>query len=176
MDDQPNQPSPRQAEMKAIEALDASSIVNPGTKKRSASTPEPSNSPQKSPKATPSARVDKGAEDVGTQFHRTPATKHMAVHSGLIEQGTTIYASNMDDQIAAEARGVTRKNIPWDKFCSTYLRGFGVKAQPMLTVESVKEIGDGNWEEKLFWGRLSEVLSDEVRCSGCASICLLVPC
>jgi len=48
----------------------------------------------------------------------------------------------MEDQIAAEARGVTRKNIPWDKFCSTYLHGFDVKAQPMLAVESVK----GNWQ------------------------------
>jgi hypothetical protein len=67
MGDQPNQPSPRQAEMKIIEALDASSIVNPFTKKRSASTHEPSNSPQKAPKTTPSARVDEGAEDIGTQ-------------------------------------------------------------------------------------------------------------
>jgi hypothetical protein len=100
----------------------------------------------------------------------------MASHSGLIGQGTTIYASDMEDQIAAEARGVARKNIPWDKFCSIYLRGFGVKAQPKLAVESMKEIGDGNWEEKLFWDRLRKVLSAEVRCSGCDFICLLVPC
>jgi len=72
----------------------------------------------------------------------------------------------MEEQIAAEARGVTRKNIPWDKFCSTYLCDFSGEAQPKLAVKSVKKIGDGNWEEILFWNRLSEALSDEVRCSG----------
>ena len=173
MDDQPNQPSPQQAEIEAIEALDTSSIVNPSTKKRSASTHESSNSPQKSPKMTPSARMDKDAEDVGTQFHRTPATKRLAFHSGLIKEATsTVYAANMEDQIVAEARGVTRKNIPWAKFYSTYLHGFGVEAQQMLAVESVKEIGNGDWEEKLFWDRLREVLSDEVRYSGCSFISL----
>jgi hypothetical protein len=111
--------------------------------------------------------VEEDAENVKPSFHRTPATKRMASHSGLIEQGTTIYASNMQDQIAAEARGVTRKNIPWDKFCSTYLCDFSVEA-PKLAVESVKKIGDGNWEETVFWDRLHETLSDEVRYSGCA--------
>jgi hypothetical protein len=172
MDDQPNQPSPQQAEMKAIEALDASSIVNPSTKKRGASTPERSNSPQKSPKMTPSARVDKGAKDVGTQFHWTPATKRMTSHSGLIKEEGTILAENMEEQIAAEARGVTRKDIPWNKFCSTYLHGFVVKAQPTLDIELVKEIGIDDWEEKPFWVRLRKVLSDEVRYSGCSFISL----
>ena len=149
----------------AIENLDSSSIVNPGTKKRTASTHEPSDRPQKARKRTASARVDKGAEDVGTQFHRTPATKRMASHTGLMEQGTTIYAPE-EAQIAAEARGVTRKNTPWDTFRSTYLCDFNVEAQSKLTVESVKEIGDGDWEEKLVWKRLRKVLSAKVRCSG----------
>jgi hypothetical protein len=170
------QSSPQQAEKKAIESLDTSSIVNTSTKKRSASTHEPSDRAQKAPKPTPSARVDKGAEDVGTQFHRTPAVKRMSSHGSLIEQGGTIYASNMEDQIAAEARAVTRKNIPWDTFHSTYLCDFSIEAQPKLTVESVKEIGNGNWLEHLFWDRLRQTLSAEVRCSGCAFICLLVPC
>jgi hypothetical protein len=154
MDDQPNQPSPRQAKMKAIEALDASSIVNPGTQKRSVSTYESFDSPQKSPKTTPSARVDKGAEDVSTQFHRTPATKRLASHSGLIEKETIIYAPDMEAQIAAEARGVTRKNIPWDTFRSIYLCDFSTEAQSKLTVESVKKIGDDSWFEQPFWDRL----------------------
>src|SRR4051812_41687954 len=101
----------------------------------------------------------------------TPSTKRMPTHSSLIKQGTTIYALNMQDQIAAEARGVTRKNIPWDKFRSTYLCDFS-GAQPKLTVESVKKIGDGNWEEAVFEVRLREALSDEVRCSGCAFMSL----
>jgi hypothetical protein len=82
----------------------------------------------------------------------------------------------MEDQIAAEARGVTRKNIPWDKFYSIYLRGFVVEPQSILTVESMKEIGDGDWLEKLFLDRLDKVLSDEVRYSGCAFIYLSVFC
>jgi hypothetical protein len=163
------QRSSRKAKEEAIEKLNSSSIVNPGTKKRTASTHEPSERPEKARKRTASARVDKGTEDVGTQLHRTPATKRMASHTG--EQGTTIYAPDMEAQIAAEARGVTRKNIPWDTFRSTYLCDFNVEAQSKLAVESVKEIGDGDWKKKLLWKRLRKVLSAKVRCSGCAFIC-----
>jgi hypothetical protein len=166
----------KKAKEEAIEKLDStSSIVNPGTKKRTASTHEPSDRPQKARKRTASARVDKGAEGVGTQFDRTLATKRMASHSDLMEQGTTIYAPDMETQIAGEACRVMRKNIPWDTFRSTYLCDFNVEAQSKLAVESVKKIGDGNWEEKLFWKRLGEVLSAKVR-SGCAFICLSVLC
>jgi hypothetical protein len=168
MDDKPKQPSPRQAKRKAIEALDTSSIVNPSTKKRSASTHDRA---QKTRMRTSSPHVEEGAENVKPSFYRTPATKRMASYTGLTEKETTIvYAPDM------EARGVTRKNIPWDTFRSTYLCDFSIKAQPKLTLESVKKIGKGNWEEKLFWGRLRRTLSDEVRCSGCAFICLSVLC
>ena len=81
-----------------------------------------------------------------------------------------IYAADMQTQIAAEARGVTRKEIPWDQFRSIYLRDFSVNTEPKLTIDSVKEIGEGNWLERLFWTRLRKVLSDEVCCSRCASI------
>jgi hypothetical protein len=92
--------------------------------------------------------VDKGAE------------------TGLMSQSTTtIYAPDMEAQIAAEARGVTRRNIPWDTFLSTYC-GFDVEAQSKLTAESVKDIGDGDWEENVVWKRLRKVLSVEVRYSG----------
>jgi hypothetical protein len=74
----------------------------------------------------------------------------------------------METQIAAEAYGVTRKNVSWDIFRSIFLCGFSVQAQPKLAVESVTKIGEGNWEEQLFWDRLRQSLSDEVRCSGCA--------
>jgi hypothetical protein len=156
----------KKAKEEAIEKLDSSSIVNPGTKKRTASTHEPSDRPQKTRKRTASARVDKGAEDVGTQLDRTSATKRTASHSGLMEQGPTIYAPDMEAQIAAEARGVTRKNIPWDTFHSTYLCDFSVEAQSKLDAESVKKIGDGGWEEKLVWKRLRKVLSAKVHYSG----------
>jgi hypothetical protein len=97
----------------------------------------------------------------------------MASHASLIEHGTIIYAADMETQIVAEARGVTRKNIPWDKFCWTYLCDFSVKAQPKL---AVKKIGEGSWDEPLFWDRLCKVLSDKVSCSGCAFIRLSVLC
>jgi hypothetical protein len=98
----------------------------------------------------------------------------MASHTGLTEKGTIVYAPDMEAQITAEARGVTRKNIPWDTFHSTYLCDFSTKSQPKLTVKSVKKIGEGSWEEKLFWDRLHQTLSDEVRCV--AFICLSVLC
>src|SRR2546423_14618519 len=106
------QRSSRKAKEEAIEKLDSSSIVNPGTKKRTASTHEPSDRPQKARKRTASARVDKGAEDVGTQLHRTPSTKRMASHNSLVEQGTTIYPPDMKAQIAPKALGPPR-TIPW---------------------------------------------------------------
>ena len=168
MDDKPKHRPSRRAKEKALEAIDTSS-----TKKRSASTHGRAGRPQKAHKRTPSARVDKGAEDVSTQLHRTPATSHTASHNNSIEHETITYASDMENQIAAEAREVTRKNIPWDKFCSTYLCDFSVKAQPKLAVESVKKIGEGSWKKNPFWNRLRKVLSDEVRC---AFICLLVLC
>ena len=117
--------------------------------------------------------MDKSAEDVGTQFHKTTDTKRQASHNGLIEH-ETIYDSDMQKQIAAEARGVSRKNISWEKFCSIYLCDFSVKAQPKLTVESVKKIGEGDWDEQLFWNRMRQVLSDKVRYSGYAFIRLSV--
>jgi len=72
-------------------------------------------------------------------------------------------APDMEAQIVAEARGVTRKNVPWAKFCSTYC-DFSVKAQQKLTVQSVKHIGvgEGGWNEAQFFGRLRQSLSNKV--------------
>jgi hypothetical protein len=60
----------KRAKKEAIETLDSSSIVNPGTKKRTASTHEPSDHPQKPHKRLRKKRastpVNNGAEDVGT--------------------------------------------------------------------------------------------------------------
>ncbi|KIX04911.1 uncharacterized protein Z518_05782 [Rhinocladiella mackenziei CBS 650.93] len=56
---------------------------------------------------------------------------------------------DMEAQIAAKARGVTRKNIPWDTFRSIYLSDFGAKPQQELAVNSMrKALGD----LKLFYG------------------------
>ena len=113
--------------------------------------------------------MDKSAEDVGTQFHKTTDTKRQASHNGLIEH-ETIYDSDMQKQIAAEARGVSRKNISWEKFCSIYLLNFSAENRPKLAIDSVKKIGVGNWKEGEFWKRLRKVLSSRVRYSGCAFI------
>jgi hypothetical protein len=167
--------SPGRAEKGAIESLDTSSIVNPGTKKRSASAHEPSDRAQKTRKSIPSPHVE-GAENAEPLFHWTPATKRIASHTSLIEKETIIYAPDMEAQITAEARGVTRKNIPWDIFRSIYLCDFSTEAQSKPTVESVKEIGNGSWFEQPLWGRLRQTLSAEVRRLWCAFICLLVLC
>src|SRR5437016_3928088 len=121
------------------------SIVNPRAKRRSTSPHRRSGRVQKARKLSPDAtpppappHLDEGAEDVSAPFHRTPATKRMVSHSGLIKRENIIYATDMETQIAAEARGVTRKNIPLDTFHSTYLWDFSVK--PKLAVKSVKGI------------------------------------
>jgi hypothetical protein len=103
---------------------------------------------------------------------RTTSLACLSLQRDFSNLATAILAENMEEQIAAEARGVTRKDIPWNKFCSTYLHGFVVKAQPTLDIEFVKEIGIGDWEEKPFWARLRKVISDEVRYSGCSFISL----
>jgi hypothetical protein len=171
MYDKPKDRPSRAAKKAAVKLIDTSS-----TKKRSAPTHKRSSRAQKAHKTSPSAplaRIDEAAEDVSTQFHKTSSTKYQASYTSLIKH-EPIYASDMQKQIATEARGVSRKNIPWDKFCSTYLCGFGVKAQPKLAVKSIKKIGQGNWEGQLFWDRLRKSLSDEVRYLGYASIRLSV--
>jgi len=176
-DDEPKDRPSRPAKSVAIDRIHASSTTG-STKKRSASTQKCSGREKKARKtipsapSAPSARVDKG---VGTQFDITPYTQPQASHTNLIEH-ETLYASEVQKQLAAEARGVSRKNIPWDKFCSIYLCDFSVKAQPKPAAESVQKIGEGNWEEKPFWDRLRESLSDEVHYSEYAFIRLSVLC
>ena len=80
----------------------------------------------------------------------------------------------MELQIVAEARGATRKDVPLEIFRSIYLCDFSAEDGPKLAVESVKEIGIGNWKEGVFWDRLCKVLSDKVRCPGCALIHLSI--
>lgn len=152
-----------------------------GTKRRNASPDSQqshSGRAQKVQKLGPStlspapldADKDEGAVDASTLFHRTPATKRMASHSSLIDYEHKVYATEMEAQISAEARGVTRKNIPWDTFRSIYLSDFSAENRLMLDVDSVKEIGKGDWDEQLFWNRLCKVLSWKVRCLGCTFI------
>ena len=149
------------------------------------------------------AHVDESAEDVGVSTHRspgrkqkahkltpesttphvddapfknTPATRRAAHHSSLVwQENKIIYAKDMELQIAAEARGVTRKDIPLGIFHSIYLCDFSAEAGPKLAVNSVMGIGEGDWEEGKFLNRLRNVLSRKVRYLECAlSILCLV--
>ena|SRR2546423_8796252 len=178
----------RAGKMKAIKAINTGGIVDPttstsnvkpGTKKRNAPTHERSGLAQKTSKKTrletPPPHADEGAENVEPSLHRTLNINRMVNHANLIKE-KVVHAPDMETRIAAEARGVTRKDIPLAIFRSAYLCGFSVKAQPKLIVESVKKIGRGNWEEKPFAGRLRQALSDKVRCSGRTFICLSVLC
>jgi hypothetical protein len=94
----------------------------------------------------------------------------------------------MEAQIMAEARGVSRKEVSLDSFRSIYLwdaeaeseldseldseseaearaeAEAEAEAQSQLDINSVKQIGNGDWEESIFFARLSEALSEEVHC------------
>src|SRR5436190_13013036 len=115
-----------------------SSVVNPGTKRRSASPQRRSGRVTKAHKLHPDStppRADEAAKDVAT-LHRTPATKRMASHSSLIDREHIVYAADMETQIAAEARGVTRRDVPWHTFSSIYLRGFSAEPGAEVSTEA----------------------------------------
>jgi hypothetical protein len=139
--------------------MDPTSVKRP-----TESTQAESGHPPKVPRVgTP---PDRGTEDVGASI-QTPAVKRMSYYSSLTKHGQTIYANDMEAQIAAEARGVTRKDVPLDTFRSIYL--WDVKeadAQPGLDIDSVQKIGIGDWEEGKFWDRLHKTLHDKVCCPG----------
>jgi len=138
-------------------------MVNSGTKRRRASTYRDSGRSRKARFRTPSPPAKEDTGSVSSSFYKTPTTKRTAFHAGLTEQGTTVYAKNMETQIAAEARGVTRKNVPLDEFRSIYLCDLTTKAEQKLDVKPIKRVGEGSWDEPQFWGRLRHWLSDEVR-------------
>jgi hypothetical protein len=178
----------RAGKMKAIKAINTGSIVDPTTstsnvtlctKKRNAPAHERSSTAQKTSKKTrletPPPHAGKCAENVKPSLLRTPNINRM-VKSCQLDKRESSTRPDTETRIMAEARGVTRKNIPLTIFRSAYLCGFSVKAQPKLVVESVKKIGQGNWEEKQFAGRLRQALSDKVRCSRRTFMCLFVLC
>jgi hypothetical protein len=160
MDDNPKHRPHREAKREAIEAI--SSIVKHGTKRPSASTHVLSGPVKKARTTTLPPPVDDGAENISPSLHRTPTCKLTASRANLIEQWSTIYAEEIETQIAADA-GATRKNIPLGAFRLAYLSDFSVKAEQKLTVKSVENIGEGDWEEQHFWHRLRQSLSNKVR-------------
>lgn len=135
-------------------------------KRLAESTQAESGRPSKVPRySTPPPPADRGTEDVGASI-QTPAVKRISYYASLTQHGQTIYANDMEAQIAAEARGVTRKNVPLGTFRSIYLRDFKeADAQPGLDIGSVKNIGL-DWEEGKFFDQLHKTLRGKVCCPG----------
>ena len=93
----------------------------------------------------------------------------MQRQSFQLAQDQISYHVDIDKQISVEARGVTRKNISWNQFWLICLCNFSITTRPKLTINSVKQIGQGDWEESVLWDRLSSVLHKEVCCSSALS-------
>jgi hypothetical protein len=77
----------------------------------------------------------------------------------------TILAPQFEHHLAAQARGVTRKHVPVDKFESLYLLGFAELQEKtaILSLKSIQGIGSQTtWGEKKFFNRLKGVLSAKV--------------
>ena len=133
MSEKPKQRPLRAVKETAIKAIGG--IFKPGTKRQSAPTDGHSGRAQKTrkldPYRTPSPPIGEGANQI------TPVTERSASHSSLLKSQIS-YRVDMDRQISVEARGVTRKNIPWSQFRSIYLCNFSITAQPKLTINSVK--------------------------------------
>jgi hypothetical protein len=159
--------------------------MNLNSKKPRASAHEPSGCAQKTGKLVPDSEtpdvdesveddkttpnVGEGAKNLNTQFHKIP-TKHSAPHASLMGREDLMYALDIELKISAEARGVVRKNVPWNTFSSICLCNFSSDVQSKLAVDSVKEIGKGSWKEQELWNRLCKVLSSKVRCPRCTLI------
>jgi hypothetical protein len=141
-------------------------IYNTGTKRPR----EPSTSPARKARKrradhTPPPGPSQGAEDTDASYKKTPSTKRMPNHSGLIESDGVVYVGDIEQQILAEARGVTRKDIPCDVFYSTYLSHFEHTDTPKLDINAIKRVGTDDWEQKSFFRRLCQALPSKV-CSG----------
>ncbi|KIX02535.1 uncharacterized protein Z518_08476 [Rhinocladiella mackenziei CBS 650.93] len=111
---------------------------------------------------TPTGTLSKG-DNTPTQYKQTPTHKRMVNHSGLIQEDDIVYAEDIEIRILAEARGITRKNIPHDTFRSTFLGPFKHKDErPQLNIQDIKKIGIDNWEQTSFFQRLQKALPKKV--------------
>jgi hypothetical protein len=90
---------------------------------------------------------------------RSPSTHE---HSDRDQKVRKLSATGMETQVNAPGIPVA-ESVPWNIFRSVYRCDFAPNTRPKLTVHSVKEIGEGDWEERQFWNRLRKVLSNKVR-------------
>ncbi|KIX08775.1 uncharacterized protein Z518_03432 [Rhinocladiella mackenziei CBS 650.93] len=84
-------------------------------------------------------------------------------HVQLVEEEDIVYVDEIEHRILAEARGIARKNIPYDTFRSTFLSRFKHKdKRPQLNIQDIKDIGDGKWEQNSLFQRLQQALPKNV--------------
>src|SRR4051794_6477778 len=142
---------------------EVNNIYKTGTKRPR----EPSTGPtQKARKRRADRTPPPGPEDPNVPFKKTPSKPRMPSHSGVIENDGVVYVGDIEQQILAEARGVTRKDIPYDVFHSTYLSHFEhPERRPKLDIDAIKRVGTGDWEQKSFFRRLCQALPSKI-CSG----------
>ncbi|KIW99755.1 uncharacterized protein Z518_10683 [Rhinocladiella mackenziei CBS 650.93] len=111
---------------------------------------------------TPSRTLSQG-DDTCSQYKPTPTHKRMPNHSGLVEEEDIVYVDEIEHRILTEARGNTRKNIPYDTFRSTFLSRFKHKnKRPQLNIQDIKNVGNDNWEQSSFFLRLQKALPKKV--------------
>jgi len=156
----------RQAAEKALEEVHniyGHGTGHVGTKRpRATSTDRSKKSRKRTHDHTPSRTFPQG-DDTPAQHKQTPTKKRTANHAGLIEKEDVVYVDDMEERILAEARGITRKNIPYGEFRSTFLSRFKHKDdRPQLNIEAMKNVGIGNWEQKSFLRRLQNALPKKV--------------
>ena len=135
---------------------EVNNIYKTGTKRPR----EPSTDPtQKARKRRADRTPPPGPQDPNAPFKKTPSKPRTPNHFSLIESDGVVYVGDIEQQILAEARGVTRKNIPCDVFYSTYLSHFEhTDRRPKLNINALKRVGTDDWENKSFFRRLCQAL------------------
>ncbi|KIX01031.1 uncharacterized protein Z518_10097 [Rhinocladiella mackenziei CBS 650.93] len=136
-------------------------IYRRGTKtSRAISTKRAKKTRKRAQDRTPSrslSHVDN--DDSSVQYILTPNHKHMLYYSGMIQKDNVIHVDEIDLETLVNARGITRKNIPYDIFRSTFLGPFKHKDErPRLKIKAIKNVGIGDWEQTSFFQRLQKAL------------------
>jgi hypothetical protein len=159
--DPPKSRPRRKAGVKALKEV--TNIYNTGTKRLRGPSTSPAQKARKRRADQTPPPPPQGAEDTDAPHKKTPSTKRMPNHSSLIDSDGVVYVGDIEQQILAEARGVTRKNIPCDVFYSTYLSHFEqTDRRPKLDINAIKRVGTGDWEQKSVFQRLCQALPHKV--------------
>src|SRR5277367_2673287 len=109
-------------------------VKNPAIKRPSTSTEQKSTKRRR----THRSPTPPPAEDTNSTTQKPPAIIRMRSHASVIESGDVVLVDDIEQRILAEARGVTRKNIPCGVFNSTYLSHFEhTDRRPNLDINAI---------------------------------------